>query len=283
MSELPELRRDPFLGTRVLVDGSRLERPTLPATGCPFCVGGLESPEPYRLKSFPNRWPALGPGRCEVVLYTSDHDATFPSLGVSGAQEVVDLWTERSTALGSAPDVDYVLIFENRGPAVGATITHPHGQIYAFDHVPDRPARVLAAGWQPDRDPGERAVATVGFWSAWVPHAPTFPIELRLAPIERRGGLCDLADHERDDLAALLVDVLDRLDRLHDAALPYMLWLYQRPTVDEGYDDAWFHIRIVSPWRGKGLMRFVAAAELATDEYINEIVPESLAAQLRSL
>jgi UDPglucose--hexose-1-phosphate uridylyltransferase len=49
---------------------------------------------------------------------------------------VVDLWTERTAALGAAPDVDYVLIFENRGPAVGATITHPHGQIYAFDHVP---------------------------------------------------------------------------------------------------------------------------------------------------
>ncbi|MEK9938066.1 MAG: hypothetical protein VW552_04990, partial [Ilumatobacter sp.] len=60
---MPEVRHDPFLGTRVLIDGSRLERPTLPTTGCPFCVGGLESPEPYRVKSFPNRWPALGPGR----------------------------------------------------------------------------------------------------------------------------------------------------------------------------------------------------------------------------
>ncbi|MEK9838386.1 MAG: DUF4931 domain-containing protein [Ilumatobacter sp.] len=279
---MPEVRHDPFLGTRVLIDGSRLERPTLPTTGCPFCVGGLESPEPYRVKSFPNRWPALGPGRCEVVLYTSDHDATFPSLGAEGAREVIDLWAERTMTLGAADDVDYVLVFENRGPAVGATITHPHGQIYAFDHVPDRPARVLAAGWRPDDDPGERAVCRHGSWSAWIPEAPTFPLELHLAPTERRGGLVDCDDADRDDLAGLLVDVLDRLDRLFEEPLPYMLWLYQRPTVAEGYDDAWFHIRIVSPWRGKGLMRFIAAAELATDEYINEIVPESLASRLRA-
>ena len=31
-------------------------------------------------------------------------------------------------------------------------------------------------------------------------------------------------------LAALLVDVLDRLDRLYDQPLPYMMWLNQRPT-----------------------------------------------------
>ena len=59
---------------------------------------------------------------------------------------MVELWADRTSALGARPDVDYVLVFENRGPEVGATIAHPHGQIYALDRVPSAPATELAAG-----------------------------------------------------------------------------------------------------------------------------------------
>ena len=40
-------------------------RPNLPSDGCPFCVGGLEAPDPYDVRWFPNRWPALAPGRAD--------------------------------------------------------------------------------------------------------------------------------------------------------------------------------------------------------------------------
>ena len=276
-------RTDPFTGTRVHVVDSRQKRPNLPSTGCPFCVGGLEAPEPYDVFSFPNRWPAMPGDRCEVVLYTPQHDATLPSLGTDGVRRVVDLWAERTTALGSRSDVDYVLVFENRGPEVGATIAHPHGQIYAYDHVPERPARRLAGGWHPDPDPGERWVADHGSWTAWVPWAPTFPIELALAPRRRVADLPSLDDAGRDDLAATLVDVLGRLDRLWDRPLPYMMWLNQRPTVEDGYDDAWFNVEIVSPWRAAGVPRYIAAAEVAGQEYFNPVVPEDVGAQLRDL
>ena len=119
---MSEMRRDPTTGTIVHVVGSRQGRPNLPSSGCPFCVGGLEAPEPYDVHHFPNRWPAMDGDRCEVVLYTPDHDATFWSLGVDGARRVVDRWTERTVALGARDDVDFVLVFENRGAEVGATI-----------------------------------------------------------------------------------------------------------------------------------------------------------------
>ena len=88
--------------------------PNLPTTGCPFCPGGLEAPEPYDVRWFTNRWPAMEGERCEVVLYTPDHDATFASLGSVGARRVVDLWTQRTEELGAHDDVEFVLIFENR-------------------------------------------------------------------------------------------------------------------------------------------------------------------------
>ncbi|MDY7100319.1 MAG: galactose-1-phosphate uridylyltransferase [Actinomycetota bacterium] len=275
-----ELRVDPALGTLVHVVLARQGRPNLPSTGCPFCVGGLEAPEPYDVRWFENRWPAMDDKRCEVVLYTPDHDATFWSLGVPGARRVVDLWAERTAELGARDDVDHVLVFENRGPAVGATIAHPHGQIYAYDHVPARQARRLAAGWRPDPDPGERLVAARDGWSAWVPWAPTYPIALEIAPDRRLGDLPSMGDDDRDAFAAVLVDVLRRLDRLFDRPLPYMMWLNQRPTTG-GFDDAWFNVEIVSPWRSAGVPRFIAAAEVASDEYFNPVVPEELASRLR--
>lgn len=281
--ERHDVRADPHLGTVVHVVGTRQARPNLPSTGCPFCPGGREAPEPYDVRWFQNRWPAMPGDRCEVVLYTDQHDATFSSLGVEGARKVIDLWAQRTEALGTRPDVDFVLVFENRGPEVGATIAHPHGQIYAYDHVPDRPLKLLEAKWSPDLNPGDRIVAEHGSWLASVPVASTYPIALSLAPRLQVADLPTLDDAGRDDLAALLTDVLARLDRLYDRPLPYMMWLNQRPTDGGEWPQAWFNVEIVSPWRSAGVPRFIAAAEVACGEFFNPVIPEVLAEQLRAL
>lgn len=276
-----ELRVDPLLGTRVHVVGSRQARPNLPSGRCPFCVGGLEAPEPYVVRWIPNRWPALNDDRCEVVLYSSQHDATLWSLGSADALRVVDLWAARTQELGARDDVDYVLIFENRGAEVGATISHPHGQIYAYDHVPPRQYRRLSAGWAPDQDPGDRTIVERDGWRAWVPYAPIFPLAVEVAPLERVPDLTSLDHSSRQAFAGILVDVLARIDRAYQAAVPYMMWLNQRPTVGEGFGNSWFNVEIVSPWRATGVLRYIAAAELASDEYFNPVVPEDLAELLR--
>jgi UDPglucose--hexose-1-phosphate uridylyltransferase len=231
---------------------------------------------------FRNRWPAMPGDRCEVVLYTSQHDATFTSLGVEGARKVIDLWAERTAELGARPDVDYVLCFENRGPEVGATIAHPHGQIYAYDHVPERQRRLLDAKWSPDLEPGDRLVAEHDGWVAAVPFANTYPIALSLAPRLQVPDVVSLDHGGRNGLAAMLVDVLGRLDALYGRPLPYMMWLNQRPTDGGDWPQAWFNIEIVSPWRGPGVQRFIAAAEVACGEYFNPVIPEVLGEMLRA-
>ena len=278
-----DLREDPHLGTRVHVVGTRQRRPNLPTTGCPFCPGGLEAPDPYDVRWFTNRWPAMEGERCEVVLYTPDHDASFASLGSVGARRVVDLWTHRTEELGARDDVEFVLAFENRGAEVGATIAHPHGQIYAFDHIPSRSRARLGASWRPDSDTRDRLVVECDGWRATVPYSSPFPIALSIAPLERRPDLMSLTGDERQAFADLLVDVFGRLDQLFDQPLPYMMWLNQRPTTRTGWDDAWFNVEIVSPWRAAGVQRFIAAAEVATGEFFNPVVPEELAARLRAV
>jgi UDPglucose--hexose-1-phosphate uridylyltransferase len=271
---------DPLSGAVTFVVESRQARPNLPDDVCPFCPGGVEAPEPYEVRAFPNRWPAMPDGRCEVVLYTPRHDATFWELGVEGAHRVVELWAERSAAPGERDDIAYVLVFENRGPEVGATITHPHGQIYAFDFVPELPLRELRRSG-PVSEPGDRLVATAGGWRAWVPEAPTFPYVLLLMPDDAVPDLPSLSSAGRRAMAELLVDVLERLDRLFEAQTPYMLWIHQRPFDGGDWPEARLHVEIVTPWRAPGVARYVAAGELGSGVYFNHVVPEEAARALR--
>lgn len=285
MTDSSDFRHDPCTGMWVHIVGHRQSRPAMSSSSvtsdCPFCPGGLEAPEKYETHWFPNRWPALPGERCEVVLYTPDHDATLGELGTAGARRVIDVWADRSLALGSRPDVDFVLVFENRGAEVGATISHPHCQIYAYDHVPIRPRTLFANGWRPDPT-SERLVADHGTWSSYVPHAPGYPISVTLAPRTRVGALTDMDDGLREDLAAALVDTFIRLDALFETPLPTMMWINQRPTNGE-FEDAWMSIEIVSPWRARGLQRYIAAAEIGAGEYFLPVVPEEIASSLRSL
>jgi len=275
-------RLDPHSGARVHIVAARQNRPNLPSSECPFCVGGLESPEPYDVKSFANRWPALETGACEVVLYSSQHDATFASLGSSGIRNVIDLWAERTTQLQQQNDVDYVLIFENRGAEVGATISHPHGQIYAFDHVPRRQHSILQSQWKPDPQPADRLVINGDHFVAYAQYAAIHPVSLVVAPHQQVSLLSQLSDELRDDLATTLHRTFVALDQLFDAPLPYMMWITQASAKTQ-YENVWLNIEIVSPWRARGVQRYIAAAEVSTEEYFNPVDPADIAQRLRNM
>jgi len=299
-----ELRFDPLLREWVTIVGHRQKRPNLPDAGCPLCIGGLEAPEPYVVKAFENRWPAYTPGEpldldgalaagggftalpargaAEMVLYTPDHDATMASLGVDGVRKVIDLWAERTTALLARPEIEYVLVFENRGRLVGATLDHPHGQIYAFPFVPPTPRReaevAATHGCPLCREVPTEIAASVRIvydgdgWTAYVPFASGWPYGLIVAPSEHAADLASLGGAARDGLATTLVDVLARYDRLFDEPFPYMLWIHQ---------GVHLHLHLAPPLRTPDVQRYVAAGELGSGTLSNPIVPEDAAAALR--
>ena len=282
-----EVRTDALTGAQVAVAASRQSRPNRPTEDCPFCVGGLEAAEPYDVKAFPNRWPSFPDARCEVVLYAPEHDATFWSIGVDGASKVIDLWADRSAALGGRDDIAYVLVFENRGAAVGATIPHPHGQIYAYDVVPPAPATELARAAEAGvcalcaDDAAERLVSEAGGWRAWVPRASIYPYGLVVAPLAHEPDLPSLSPDSRRDLATVLVDVLHRLDALWGESMPYMLWFHQRPFDGQPWAEAHLHVEIAVPLRAPGVQRYVAAGELGSGLYVNPVMPDAAARELR--
>src|SRR5262249_21112977 len=76
-------------------------RPAIPLPG-----GRLET------AGVPGR-PATG--RCEVVCFTSDHDASFANLSPRRVRTVLEAWADRTTVLQDMPGIKQVYPFENRG------------------------------------------------------------------------------------------------------------------------------------------------------------------------
>ncbi len=144
---MSELRWHPLFEQWVVVTAHRQDRPQMPATWCPFCPGSGRVPNAYDVYLYPNDFPTFSfddpnaPGACDVVLYSPEHQRLPSELPVEQWEKIVALWTQRTVELTSDPQVKYVMVFENAGEAVGVTMPHPHGQIYAYPFLPPRVVR----------------------------------------------------------------------------------------------------------------------------------------------
>ncbi|SHG57784.1 galactose-1-phosphate uridylyltransferase [Streptoalloteichus hindustanus] len=292
-----------------------------PADLCPLCPSTpgrpTEIPEPdYEVAVFENRFPSfaqgvpepgdpvlgdLAPrraavGRCEVVCFTSDHDSAFVELSPRRARTVVDAWADRTAALGRLPGVEQVFCFENRGEEIGVTLHHPHGQIYAYPFVTPRTERMLRVAAEhhertgrhilgdvlaAERAHGERVVATSDHWTAYVPAAARWPVEVHLVPHRQAPDLPALTDAERDDLAELHLAVLRRLDGLYARPLPYIAAWHQAP-VRTGRELSWLHLQVFSVLRTADKLKYLAGSESGMGVWINDVTPEQIAERLRA-
>jgi UDPglucose--hexose-1-phosphate uridylyltransferase len=300
-----QIRRDPFLDEYVVVASHRQDRTYLPpADDCPLdpSIGDrhTEIPTPdYQVVVFENRFPSLsGNGRCEVVVFCSDHNASFATLTPDRVNLVMAAWIDRTLELSQMPAVEQVFCFENRGREIGVTLTHPHGQIYAYPFVTPRTTRMLEVAERyrqkndgrnlvddvlaAERADGARVVGESEHWVAFVPQAARWPVEVHVYPKQRVPDLPALADAERDDFALLYLDVLQRLDRLYDKPMPYIAAWHQAP-VRAGRDLLGLHLELFSPLRSADKLKFLAGSESAMGAFIGDVAPERTAERLRAI
>ncbi|HZY00114.1 MAG TPA: galactose-1-phosphate uridylyltransferase [Dermatophilaceae bacterium] len=245
--------------------------------------------------------PALG--RCEVVCFTSDHGASFSSLSPARARTVVDVWADRTRELSALDAVEHVFPFENRGEEIGVTLHHPHGQIYAYPFVPARTASLLRAATEHHQATGRllgadllaaeleaasRVVIRGAAWTAYVPYAASWPVEVHLVPNRDVPDLVALDNDERDELAEVYLDLLRRLDRYYEApdgapiVLPYIAGWHQAP-VRRGRDVSRLHLQVMSVLRAPGRLKYLAGSESGVGAWINDVSPESVASRLREV
>lgn len=246
-------------------------------------------------------WPmAPGTGRCEVVCFTSRHASTFADLSPSRVRTVVEAWADRTAELSAVDGVVQVFPFENRGQEIGVTLHHPHGQIYAYPFVPPRGQALLRQAAAHRRSTGgnllrdvleaerrarSRMVLLGEHWSAYVPAAARWPVEVHLAPHRDVPDLAALDEAERDELAHVYLELLRRADRYFDgvAALPYIAGWHQAPVAGEGRELGRLHLQLFSVLRAPGKLKYLAGSESGMGAWVNDAQPEAIAARLREV
>jgi len=229
-------------------------------------------------------------GRCEVVCFSPEHTGSFGTQSVTRARTVIEAWADRTAALSALPGVEQVFPFENRGEAIGVTLPHPHGQIYAYPYVTPRTRRLVEniSRTSPDlmqrvldfeRD-GSRVILAGEHWTAYVPFAARWPLEVHLMPHRHVPDFAEATDTERDELAGLYLRLLRGIDTLYDTPTPYIAAWHQAP-VNVARDTVRMHLEITSPRRAADKLKFLAGSEAAMGAWIGDIPPEDAAARLR--
>ncbi|HYM16118.1 MAG TPA: galactose-1-phosphate uridylyltransferase [Dehalococcoidia bacterium] len=317
-----ELRWNALLDEHVIVSTGRQGRTFLPPDEhCPLCPSDPSAANPteipaaaFEIAVFENRFPSFRPdapavsdesplarrapavGVCEVVVYSPDHDGSLASLGDAGVQRLVDVWADRYAELAARPDVDYVFIFENRGTEIGVTLTHPHGQIYAFPFLPPRVEQEDRAAAEHHRRTGhcllcdiaaaelqhrDRVVAEEDGFVAWVPFAARFPYEIHVAPVMHRPSLLLLSGGQRQRFARLLRTVQRTYDNLWGRPMPYTMSIHQRAADGVPRPGEHLHAEFMPPYRTKDKLKYLAGVESGAGTFINDTAPEEKARELR--
>jgi UDPglucose--hexose-1-phosphate uridylyltransferase len=232
-------------------------------------------------------------GTAEVVCYHHDPTTSMADLDDAEVTAVVTTWRDRTGELQTRDDVAHVLIFENRGAAVGTSNPHPHCQIYAGTLVyatmareaevaaehHRRTGRALLADVVERELGGPRVVSEGDHFFACVPWFARYAYEVHVFPREPVASIVDLDDAECRSLALVLRDVVRRYDALWNLRMPYVLAVHQAPVGDHPHYP--FHLELHPPLRAPGLLKYLAGPEVGGGSMTNESDPDEKAAELR--
>lgn len=330
-----EQRWHPLRREWVVVAAHRQDRPWLGETQtarlppvpsldaqCTFCPGnvrvsGAKNPAYESVFVFDNDRPCVGVdaptelavppgiyrnrvanGIARVVCFSPRHDLSLAEMDVGGVERVLATWQAQFAELGARPEVAHVLLFENRGAAVGVSNPHPHGQIYATNFVFPTIANEVLAGeehlassgrvlWEDIvasevRD-GRRMLVQNTHAVAFVPWFARYAYEVYVGPRRAVADLTQLTAVERADLAAALREVLARFDNLWQAPFPYVMALHNAPTDGGQYRGFGFHIELHPPLRKPGLLKYLAGPEVGGGGFLADTLPEQKAAELQAV
>jgi UDPglucose--hexose-1-phosphate uridylyltransferase len=330
-----EQRWHPLRKEWVIMAGHRQNRPwsgetlanqtqALPAYDptCYLCPGnprvsGQHNPAYTQTYVFDNDHPCVGPhapthlpkpegiyrnrpasGLARVVCYSPKHNLTLAELERREVENLLATWQQQYTDLGNRPEIDHVLIFENKGEAVGVSNPHPHCQIYATNFVfktIETEASASQRHWTEtgrclfqdilaaEQQSGQRILCENETAIAFIPYFGRYAYEVFVAPKATHPHIAALSDQEVSDFADVLRRVLIRFDNLWRMPFPYVMPLHQAPTDGGDYHSFHFHIEFHPPLRKPNLLKYLAGPEIGGGNFLSDTVPEDKAAELRDL
>jgi UDPglucose--hexose-1-phosphate uridylyltransferase len=279
-------------------------------------VSGVTNPDYGSVFVFDNDHPCVGPlapreleappgilknrpaeGLARVACYSPKHNATLAELEVDEIETLLRTWREQYQELGARPEVNHVLIFENKGEVVGVSNPHPHCQIYATNFVFKTIETEAAAGERhlaetgrvlfqdvlaAEKEDGRRILFENDSAIAFVPYFARYAYEVYVAPKTSYPSLVGLTDTELNGFAEALKRVLVQYDNLWCIPFPYVMALHQAPTDGGSYPGFHFHIEFHPPLRKPNLLKYLAGPEIGGGSFLSDTAPEEKAAELRA-
>lgn len=303
-----------------MADSSEARKPSYLAD-CYLCpgntrVGGARNADYKSIYVFDNDLPCVGEnapadletpvgiyvnrradGVARVICYSPDHSLSLAEMPVAEIESIVRVWQTQYTELGARPEVNHVLIFENKGDAVGVSNPHPHGQIYATNFVFKTIETEVAASRShfaatgrglfediiaAEKTDGRRILFENETAIAFVPYFARYAYEVFVAPKRRVSSVAGLDDREIDDFAEALKVVTAKFDNLWRMSFPYVMPLHNAPTDGEEYSSFHFYIQFLPPLRKPNLLKYLAGPEIGGGNFLSDTSPEEKAAELRN-
>ncbi len=287
----------------------------MPRDWCPFCPGSGKVPDDYQTFIYTNDFAAFSPanppfeekpgifattgsrGACDVVLYHPDHNLLPAQMSAEHWARIVETWSSRTKELFADPDIAYVYVFENTGEAIGVTMPHPHGQIYALPILPALVQREIDSARQhmaseaeclycrllaEELKAGKRIVLQSDNFVAFVPFHAKWPGEIQVYSRRHTQALPDLSLPEREELARVIKAVRMKYDNLWGFPIPLMMIIRQRPAQGE-HPYFHFHVEFFPIQRSREKIKYLAGVESGTGLFLNDTLAEEKAAELREV
>jgi len=261
----------------------------------------------WTLRVVPNKFPALGIegsldrqgegvydrmngiGAHEVIIETPEHHLTVATMPLRRAEDMLWAYRDRIVDLKKDRRFKYILIFKNHGEAAGASLEHTHSQLIALPVVPKRVHEEVGGSREhynlkercifcdiirQEEESGARMITQNADFIAVAPFAPRFPFEVWIIPRTHLSAFEQSQKHEIEHLAAILKDILMRLDKVLDYPA-YNYIIHTSPISEDCEDYYHWHIEIMPK------LTKVAGFEWGTGFYINPTPPEESARFLR--
>jgi len=328
----PHRRYNPLLGEWVLVSPHRAKRPWQgqseePSTEqkpaydptCYLCAGntrvnGEVNPQYTGTFVFENDFAALKKdteqtseksglfqfeteqGCSRVICFSPDHSKTLPELTNEERVEVVNCWKAQTKELGEF--YQWVQVFENKGAMMGCSNPHPHGQVWAQQHVPSDPAKKLVQLQEyyknqdspllldyakQEVEKNERVVCKNDDWVVVVPYWAAWPFETLLLPLFDVQSLHHLNDEQSISLAAIIGDVTTRYDNLFETSFPYSMGWHSAPFDKTSHPEWTLHAHFFPPLlRSSSVRKFMVGYEMMAEAQ-RDLTPEQAADRLKAL
>jgi UDPglucose--hexose-1-phosphate uridylyltransferase len=300
-----------------IVNGAKQEKPPFDPT-CYLCPGvkranGEINPDYNDVYVFNNDFPTFSleysnsglehddvaaRGICKVVCFSPRHNVALPQMGLVDMEKVIQALRNEFSALSSVPEIENIMMFENKGEIIGVSNPHPHGQIYATDYMPrvpltmynnakkyrdDQGACLFCAIMDEELRHGAGIVCQNNDFVAFVPNFARFTYEAMIMPRRHVSYITELTGGELRSLAAIYHEMVIRYDNLFQMPFPNITVFHNAPC-SRKYDPRpyHFHIEFYPPMRGPDKLKYLAGFESGGGNIINPSLPCQSAEALRS-